>query len=92
MCLTLRRREIQKAYNEAHGIVPKTIKKDVHEIIEISSPAERSKEKPAKQLTKLEREMLIKRLTAEMKQAAKLLEFEHAAMLRDRIEKLRKQK
>ena len=89
---TLRRREIQKAYNEAHGIVPKTIKKDVHEIIEISSPAERSKEKPAKQLTKLEREMLIKRLTAEMKQAAKLLEFEHAAMLRDRIEKLRKQK
>ena len=89
---TLRRREIQKAYNEAHGIVPKTIKKDVHEIIEISSPAERSKEKPAKQLTKLEREMLIKRLTAEMKQAAKLLEFEHAAMLRDRIVKLRKQK
>ena len=89
---TLRRREIQKAYNEAHGIVPKTIKKDVYEIIEISSPAERAKEKPAKQLTKLEREMLIKRLTAEMKQAAKLLEFEHAAMLRDRIEKFRKQK
>ena len=89
MCLTLRRREIQKAYNEAHGIVPKTIKKDVHEIIEISSPAERSKEKPAKQLTKLEREMLIKRLTAEMKQAAKILEFEHAATLRDKINKLR---
>ncbi len=89
---TLRRREIQKAYNEAHGIVPKTIKKDVHEIIEISSPADKVKEKPAKQLTKYEREMLIKRLTAEMKQAAKLLEFEHAAMIRDRIEKLRKQK
>ncbi len=89
---TLRRREIQQAYNEAHGIVPKTIKKDVHEIIEISSPADKVKEKPARQLTKLEREMLIKRLTAEMKQAAKLLEFEHAAMIRDRIEKLRKQK
>ena len=89
---TLRRREIQKAYNEAHGIVPKTIKKDVHEIIEISSPADKVKDKPAKQLTKYEREMLIKRLTAEMKQAAKLLEFEHAAMIRDRIEKLRKQK
>ncbi len=89
---TLRRREIQKAYNEAHGITPKTIVKDVREIIEISSPAEKAKDKPDKRLTKLEREMLIKRLTAEMKQAAKLLEFEHAAMIRDRIERLRKQK
>ena len=89
---TLRRREIQMAYNKENGITPKTIVKDVREIIEISSPAEKTKDKPDKRLTKLEREMLIKRLTAEMKQAAKLLEFEHAAMIRDRIERLRKQK
>ena len=53
---------------------------------------EKAKDKLDKRLTKLEREMLIKRLTAEMKQAEKLLEFEHAAMIRDRIERLRKQK
>ena len=82
-------REIQMAYNEAHGIVPKTIKKDVREILEISRK-EPDEKKPAKYLSPKERELLIKRLTAEMKQAAKLLEFEQAAKLRDRIEKLRK--
>ena len=86
---TFRRREIQMAYNEAHGIVPKTIKKDVREILEISRK-EPDEKKPAKYLSPKERELLIKRLTAEMKQAAKLLEFEQAAKLRDRIEKLRK--
>ena len=89
---TLRRRELQKAYNDAHGIVPKTIKKDVRDIIEISAKEPKAKDLPTKQMTKMQRELLIKRLTAEMKQAAKLLEFEHAAMLRDRIEKIRKQK
>ncbi len=85
---TERRRSIQMAYNEANGITPKTIVKDVHEIIEMSAkPAD--KEKPIKQMSRAEREEMITRLTREMKQAAKLLEFEHAAYLRDRINKLR---
>jgi len=84
---TLRRREIQKAYNEAHGITPKTIIKDVRDVIEISKKVD--DEKPIKQMSRMEKEMLIKRLTEEMKQAAKLLEFEHAANIRDRIAKLR---
>ncbi len=85
---TRRRREIQQKYNEEHGIVPKSIKKDVREILEISRRDE-TKEKADKYLSSREREELIKRLTAEMKQAAKILEFEHAAYLRDRINKLR---
>ena len=85
---TLRRREIQQAYNEANGITPKTITKDVREIIEISHK-EVDETKPYKNLSRQEKEMLIKRLTAEMKQAAKLLEFEHAAAIRDRINKIR---
>ncbi len=85
---TERRRAIQKAYNEAHGITPKTIVKDVHEIIEMSAKPE-EREKPIKQMSRAEREEQITRLTREMKQAAKLLEFEHAAYLRDRINKLR---
>ncbi len=88
---TYRRREIQIAYNEAHGIVPQTIKKDIRGIIEISSK-EDSPKKRAKRMSKAEREQLIEKLTKEMKQAAKILEFEHAAFLRDRIEKLRKMK
>ncbi|MBQ8603684.1 MAG: excinuclease ABC subunit UvrB [Oscillospiraceae bacterium] len=88
---TYRRREIQMAYNEAHGIVPQTVKKDIRGIIEISSK-EDSPKKQAKRMSKAEREQLIEKLTKEMKQAAKILEFEHAAFLRDRIEKLRKMK
>ncbi len=85
---TERRRAIQQKYNEEHGIIPKTIVKDVRDIIEIGEKVD--KEKPDSKLSRAEKEMLIKRLTAEMKQAAKMLEFEHAAYLRDRIEKLRK--
>ncbi len=85
---TERRRAIQKAYNEANGITPKTIVKGVHEIIEMSAKPD-NKDKPIKQMSRAEREELIVRLTREMKQAAKLLEFEHAAAIRDRIEKLR---
>ena len=85
---TERRRAIQQAYNEANGIIPQTIVKDVHEIIEMSQKPD-SKDKPIKQMSRAEREELITRLTREMKQAAKLLEFEHAAQLRDRINKLR---
>ena len=86
---TNRRREKQMKYNELHSIVPKTIVKDVRDIIEITSK-EDGKEKPVSRMSKKEREALIVKLTAEMKAAAKILEFEHAAYLRDRIEKLRK--
>ncbi|HBL40551.1 MAG TPA: excinuclease ABC subunit B [Ruminococcaceae bacterium] len=88
---TARRRQIQMEYNEAHGIVPKTIIKDVGDVLEISGKVT-LKDKTDKQLSRAEREMLIKQLTQEMKAAAKILEFEHAAYLRDRIEKLRRGK
>ena len=84
---TNRRREIQKRYNEEHGIVPKTIIKDVRDIIEIGTKVQN--EKPDSKLSRAEKDALIKRLTNEMRQAAKILEFEHAAYLRDRINKLR---
>ena len=84
---TDRRRSIQQKYNEAHGIVPQTIIKDVRDIIEIGTKAEG--DKPDSKLSRAEKQALIKRLTAEMQQAAKILEFEHAAYLRDRINKLR---
>ena len=87
---TNRRREIQKRYNDEHGIVPKTIIKDVRDIIEIGTKVEN--EKPDSKLSRAEKEALIKRLTNEMRQAAKILEFEHAAYLRDRINKLRDSK
>ncbi len=87
---TNRRREKQSKYNEEHGIVPKTIVKDVREIIEISAKSD--EEKSISKMSKKEREQMIVKLTAEMKAAAKILEFEHAAYLRDRIEKLRRGK
>lgn len=83
---TERRRAIQQRYNEEHGIVPQTIKKDVHDIIEIGVKDDKTKEK---NMSKAEKEALIKKLTAEMHQAAKILEFEQAAYLRDRIEQLK---
>ena len=85
---TERRRGIQMKYNEEHGIVPKTIKKDVREIIEISKKDTVDNKK--KRYSQKEREELIAKLTKEMKEAAKILEFEHAAALRDRIEELKK--
>ena len=84
---TERRRAIQQKYNKENGITPKTIIKDVYEILEIGQKVE--KDKPVSRMSKMEREAEIKRLTNEMKQAAKILEFEHAAMLRDKINKLR---
>lgn len=86
---TERRRAKQKAYNEEHGIIPQTIKKDVREIIEIST---HEGEKSTRRLTRAQRDAMIKQLTAEMKAAAKILEFEHAAYLRDKIEKLKEGK
>ncbi len=88
---TNRRREIQKKYNEEHGIVPKTIVKKVSEILEISTHDD-SEFKNTKRLSKAQRRQLIDSLTKEMKAAARLLEFEHAAYLRDKIKKLRAEK
>ena len=86
---TCRRREIQMRYNEEHNIVPNTIKKGVRDILEISGT---HKDESGKRLSKAEREKLIIELTNEMKAAAKILEFEHAAMLRDKIAKLKEGK
>ncbi len=87
---TERRRQKQMQYNEENGIIPKTIVKDVHEIIEISAKSD--EEKSISKMSRKEREEMIIKLTAEMKSAAKILEFEHAAYLRDKIEKLRRGK
>lgn len=90
---TERRRSIQMKYNEEHGIVPKTIKKDVREILEISQKEdEKDVRKLKKRLSEQERQAMVKRLTAEMKEAAKLLEFEYAAQIRDRIKELTEKK
>jgi excinuclease ABC subunit B len=88
---TERRREKQIAYNTQNGIVPKTIIKSVRNLIEISKSSDgRSDEaKNAKQMTKPEREAAIAKLERDMKEAAKMLEFEYAAALRDQIIQLR---
>ncbi len=90
---TERRRSIQMKFNEEHGIVPETIKKDVRDIIEISSkPDPKHTNKKKKPLTQAEKQELIEKLTVEMKNASKMLEFEHAAYLRDKIKELKGQK
>ena len=86
---TARRREIQNAYNEANGIVPKTIIKSVRDLIEISSPSAERKGRNGIKLTKAEKEKEIARLEKQMKEAAKMMEFEYAAVLRDQIIELR---
>ena len=82
---TLRRRKIQEAYNKEHGIVPQTIKKEVRSVIEITS---KENLENAVHMTAKERRIMIEKLTREMKEAAKMLEFEHAAFLRDKIKEL----
>lgn len=86
---TERRRRIQQQYNTEHGITPQTIRKDVREILEITV-RDKKNERSEKALSRAETLRLIDQLTKEMRAAAKLLEFEHAAFLRDRIEKLKK--
>ena len=83
---TERRRRLQQKFNEENGIIPKTIKKDVAELLEISKDADATKKE---KLTKSERDELIKKLERDMREASKMLEFEYAAMLRDRIIELR---
>ena len=86
---TQRRREIQDAYNQAHGIVPKTIIKSVRDLIEISSPTAERKGRSGVKMTKVEREREIARLEKQMKEAARMMEYEYAAVLRDQIIELR---
>ena len=99
---TARRRAIQDAYNKAHGITPKTVIKDVRDVIEIGAKEEDTRHKrkgtgiegvedksPKRKMSAKDREALIEKLTREMKQAAKELEFEKAAFLRDEIARLK---
>ncbi len=86
---TTRRRAIQEAYNRDHGIVPQTITKEVRDVLQIT-PTEKTAAKG--RLTKAQRLQRIEQLTKEMRHAAKLLEFEHAAWLRDEIEALKSMK
>ena len=99
---TARRRSIQDAYNKAHGITPKTVIKDVRDVIEIGAKEEDTRHKrkgtgiegvedksPKRKLSAKEREAMIEKLTREMKQAAKELEFEKAAFLRDEIARIK---
>ena len=81
---TKRRRKLQQEFNEKNGITPKTVKKSIKDIIEISSESK----VPTKKLTKTQKEAEIARLTRQMKEAAKLLEFELAAEIRDQIKQL----
>ena len=85
---TERRRQIQLAYNEEHHITPKTISKKVSDILEISTHKEEKKNNKKRYMTVSEKKAAIEQLTKEMKAAAKLLEFEHAAFLRDKIREL----
>jgi len=85
---TERRRGIQTAHNQKHGIIPQTIIKKVSDILEISSHKDDDIGKKRKHLNAIERRQMVDKLTKEMKVAAKLLEFEHAAFLRDKIKQL----
>ena len=88
---TNRRRKIQQQFNEAHGIIPQTIKKDIRDIIEIGKSEEKTvkKNQAKKKLTATEKEKLITELTKQMKDASRRLEFEQAAFIRDKIKEIR---
>lgn len=86
---TERRRSLQIAYNQEHGIVPKTIIKEVRNVLEITSKNTVETKTSKKKMSAAEKQQLIDKLTVEMKNAAKMLEFEHAAYLRDKIQELK---
>ena len=86
---TKRRRDIQDAYNKAHGVEPKTIIKSVRDLIEISSPSAERKGRSGVKMTRAEKEKEIARLEKQMKEAARMMEYEYAAILRDQIIELR---
>ena len=85
---TERRRSIQDAYNQEHGIVPKTVHKSVRELMTVAQEGEETA-KRSRKLTDSERKATIARLEKEMKEAARMLEFELAAQLRDQIIRLK---
>jgi len=87
---TYRRRGIQHKYNEEHGITPQTIKKGVRDILEISR-TEQAYKQAADKLNARDLQKAVETLTTQMKQAAKMLDFEYAALLRDKIMELQKQ-
>ena len=89
---TERRRKIQNEFNVAHGIVPKTIRKSVREMVEISHTAREASKLTKRKLSDREREETIRQLEKKMKEASRMLEFEVAAILRDQIIELRNQK
>ncbi len=89
---TNRRRAIQMKYNEEHGIIPKTIIKEVRDIIDISAKEDKAGKKPVSKLTSKEKDKLIMQYTAMMKDAARLLDFEQAAYFRDKIKELKEGK
>ena len=86
---TARRRDIQDTYNKTHGIEPKTVIKSVRDLIEISSPTAERKGRTGVKMTKAEKEKEIARLEKQMKEAARMMEYEYAALLRDQIIELR---
>lgn len=86
---TERRRSIQDKFNRDHGIVPKTIIKSVRDLIEISSPTAERKGRTGVKMTRVEKEKEIARLEKQMKEAARMMEYEYAAILRDQIIELR---
>ncbi len=85
---TERRRKIQSEYNLKHNITPKTINKKISDVLEITSKDIYNKKLSYNKISKTEKEKIIKNLTKEMKLAAQMLEFEHAAFLRDEIKKI----
>ena len=87
---TARRRQIQDAYNKEHGIVPKTIVKSVRDLIEISAtPTPERAGKSGVKMTKQELQRQIEKLEKNMREAARMMEYEYAAVLRDEIIRLR---
>jgi len=86
---TERRRQIQMQYNAQHGIVPQTVRKSVRDLIEISSAIPERKGRTGVKMTKAEREKEIARLEKQMREAARMMEYEYAAILRDQIIELR---
>ena len=89
---TERRRKKQDAYNKANGIVPQTIIKSVHDIIELSPETDKAARRDGLKMTESERREEIAKLEKKMREAAKMLEFEYAAVLRDQLIKLRGEK
>ena len=84
---TNRRRGVQQAYNEANGIIPKTVIKDVHDVIDLGKKSDEKERK--RKMSAKDKEKLIEQYTSEMREASRKLEFEKAAFLRDKIKELK---